>query len=273
MERYDALSTACDAVILANGQFPRHRVPTRVLEEAKLLVCCDGALATLHRERPELEARLLSEGRLLATGDGDSLSPALRERYGAIFRQVYEQDDNDLTKATRLVLSLVKSAGRQPVVAYLGATGLREDHTIGNVSLLRRYRADFAPRERRSQMALPPVPRVVGRHAQRMHRLRGALPCRRPIHRLPHLRGQELSGCPSHGHGGARTHIYYMYAELHEPSSGTSRCGHSRAAVTAFRTAFAAFRSAIAVFRAAIQAFRSAVQASRRAPLTGVTLQ
>ena len=140
MERYDALSTACDAVILANGQFPRHRVPTRVLEEAKLLVCCDGALATLHRERPELEARLLSEGRLLATGDGDSLSPALRERYGAIFRQVYEQDDNDLTKATRLVLSLVKSAGRQPVVAYLGATGLREDHTIGNVSLLRRYR-------------------------------------------------------------------------------------------------------------------------------------
>ena len=146
MERYDALSTACDAVILANGQFPRHRVPTRVLEEAKLLVCCDGALATLHRERPELEARLLSEGRLLATGDGDSLSPALRERYGAIFRQVYEQDDNDLTKATRLVLSLVKSAGRQPVVAYLGATGLREDHTIGNVSLLRRYRADFGIR-------------------------------------------------------------------------------------------------------------------------------
>lgn len=146
MERYDALSTACDAVILANGQFPRHRVPTQVLEEAKLLVCCDGALATLHRERPELEARLLSEGRLLATGDGDSLSPALRERYGAIFRQVYEQDDNDLTKATRLVLSLVKSAGRQPVVAYLGATGLREDHTIGNVSLLRRYRADFGIR-------------------------------------------------------------------------------------------------------------------------------
>ena len=47
---------------------------------------------------------------------------------------IEEQADNDLTKATRYCLS--QGWHR---LAYLGATGLREDHTLGNISLLMRY--------------------------------------------------------------------------------------------------------------------------------------
>jgi len=48
--------------------------------------------------------------------------------------QVDEQEDNDLTKATRYCL---KQGWRR--IAYVGATGQREDHTIGNISLIVRY--------------------------------------------------------------------------------------------------------------------------------------
>ena len=45
-----------------------------------------------------------------------------------------EQDDNDLTKATRYCLE----QGWHKI-AYVGATGKREDHTLGNISLMVRY--------------------------------------------------------------------------------------------------------------------------------------
>ena len=32
-----------EAVILANGEYPTHPLPLRMLEEAKFVVCCDGA--------------------------------------------------------------------------------------------------------------------------------------------------------------------------------------------------------------------------------------
>ena len=48
--------------------------------------------------------------------------------------QISEQDDNDLTKATRYCMSQGWHC-----IAYLGATGMREDHTLGNISLLMRY--------------------------------------------------------------------------------------------------------------------------------------
>ena len=31
-----------EAVILANGEYPTHPLPLRMLEEAKFVVCCDG---------------------------------------------------------------------------------------------------------------------------------------------------------------------------------------------------------------------------------------
>ena len=114
-----------DAVILANGEPPRHEVPLRLLREAPFVCCCDGAICQCERADA-------------VVGDGDSLPDWARTRCSSILHQVAEQDDNDLTKATRYCLS----RGFRRIV-YLGATGLREDHTLGNISLIVRYRQEM----------------------------------------------------------------------------------------------------------------------------------
>ena len=112
----------CDVVVLANGDFPVHTVPLSLLENAAHIVACDGAIA--HLAAHEYQADVV------AVGDGDSVPDGLRDR----LIQVDEQEDNDLTKATRYCLT---QGWRR--IAYVGATGKREDHTIGNISLIVRY--------------------------------------------------------------------------------------------------------------------------------------
>lgn len=114
--------TRFDAVVLANGEFPVHPVPLGILRGAGHVVCCDGAVMNL----PFTPTAVI--------GDGDSLSAEDKLRLKGLFHQVSEQEDNDLTKATRFCL------GRDwRRLVYLGATGKREDHTLGNISLLVRY--------------------------------------------------------------------------------------------------------------------------------------
>lgn len=110
-----------DAVIIANGDFPVHAIPLEILHTTPHQVCCDGAI----RYVPQAEA---------VVGDGDSIP----QEYRHLLIQIDEQDDNDLTKATRYCLQ--QGWHR---IAYLGCTGKREDHTIGNTSLLMRYFRDM----------------------------------------------------------------------------------------------------------------------------------
>ena len=112
-----------DAVIVANGQFPTHAIPLDILHHATHIIACDGAISPLSPLTPHLSP-------LTIIGDGDSVPDEFRDRLICI----EEQADNDLTKATRYCLS--QGWHR---LAYLGATGLREDHTLGNISLLMRY--------------------------------------------------------------------------------------------------------------------------------------
>jgi len=112
-------------VILANGTFPTHPVPVARLREAGLIVCCDGAAE-------KLVANGLKPGIII--GDLDSVSPELRERYRSILVQDSDQETNDLTKAVKWCVT----QGIREVV-ILGATGIREDHTLGNISLLADY--------------------------------------------------------------------------------------------------------------------------------------
>ncbi len=114
-----------DAVVLANGEQPTHPIPLRLLHEAPYVVCCDGAIAQYDRADA-------------VVGDGDSIPSWAQDAYQTIFEQVSEQDDNDLTKATRHCMA----KGYRRIV-YLGATGMREDHTLGNISLLMRYAKEF----------------------------------------------------------------------------------------------------------------------------------
>ena len=114
-----------DAVIVANGQFPTHAVPLNILHHAKHLIACDGAIVPLLLE---------GVGEACIIGDGDSVPEAYRDR----LIQIKEQEDNDLTKATRYC---VEHGWKR--IAYLGCTGKREDHTLGNISLLMRYYRDM----------------------------------------------------------------------------------------------------------------------------------
>lgn len=116
-----------DAVILADGDFPTAEVPLRMLQEASYIVCCDGAARHIPLLPPQAT--------VVIVGDGDSVPDELRHR----LIRIDEQDDNDLTKATRHCME--KGCRR---IAYLGATGRREDHTLGNMALMARYRHDFS---------------------------------------------------------------------------------------------------------------------------------
>ncbi|MBQ6074162.1 MAG: thiamine diphosphokinase [Bacteroidales bacterium] len=112
-------------VILAAGEFPHAPLPLSVLQGADLRICCDSAAENLVAYGIEPD---------MIVGDLDSLSPVLLERYKGIITRICEQDDNDLTKAFHAALALKPSR-----ITILGATGRREDHTLGNVSLLLDY--------------------------------------------------------------------------------------------------------------------------------------
>ncbi len=138
-----------NTVILANGDFPSHPIPLRLLCESDLIICCDGAvnkLAThlmvdksfanaLQGDAPHRQGNPIT---VVVVGDGDSFHPntsidqLFAEAGSPLLRYSDEdQETNDLTKAIRY-------AANQGVrnIDIVGATGLREDHTLGNISLL-----------------------------------------------------------------------------------------------------------------------------------------
>ena len=117
-------------VILANGAPPQHPIPCQILANARLLICCDGALAT---------ARALGREPDFVVGDGDSISTADRQSLGDRFVHVPEQETNDLAKAFTFACHNVDMPAP---IAILGATGLREDHTIGNIFRLVDFTAE-----------------------------------------------------------------------------------------------------------------------------------
>ena len=109
-------------VILANGSFPRRKCLLEMLRAAARIVCCDGAASALLRAGLEPD---------LVVGDLDSLDPALKKRFGKRLVHVSEQETNDLSKAFRACMA----RGWRNIV-ILGAGGRREDHLLGNASLL-----------------------------------------------------------------------------------------------------------------------------------------
>lgn len=120
---------AFDAVVLGDGDYPSHPLPTVILNRAAYLCCCDGA-----------GRQAIDRGRMpdAIVGDGDSFGADYRARYARLFHQVDEQDYNDLTKATRHCMA---QGFRR--LAYLGTTGKREDHMLGNISQLMNYARNF----------------------------------------------------------------------------------------------------------------------------------
>lgn len=103
-------------VILAAGAFPKKGGEARrILDAAARVVCCDSA-ADAYRRNCGREP-------FAVVGDCDSV----RGRFRNVVR-VDEQDTNDLAKAVRFCRE--KGIGD---LVILGATGKRDDHSIGNV--------------------------------------------------------------------------------------------------------------------------------------------
>lgn len=121
------MSNKC--VILADGSFPENEIPLGYLKQSEHIICCDGSAESLVMAGLEPEA---------IVGDLDSLSQEISLRFADRLFRDSEQDSNDLTKSVRWCVN----KGYEEIV-ILGATGKREDHTIGNISLLAEYCRDI----------------------------------------------------------------------------------------------------------------------------------
>ena len=121
----DESEDAHATVIVADGSFPRHDIPLGYIRNAERVVCCDGSAENL------IKGGYIPDA---IVGDMDSLDESIAGRFNdRIFRDE-SQDTNDLTKA----VTWCSERGYKELI-IVGATGNREDHTIGNISLLAEY--------------------------------------------------------------------------------------------------------------------------------------
>lgn len=115
------------AVIVANGNYPTHHIPLSIIENAAYIVCCDGAADEFFAKGGKPDA---------IVGDCDSISEENRRRFAHILHPNPDQETNDLTKSVNFCLRQGKMN-----ISIVAATGKREDHTLGNISLLAEYQS------------------------------------------------------------------------------------------------------------------------------------
>lgn len=111
--------------ILANGAFPESEKALSILKQSEFIICCDGAVNKLVAAGLEPD---------VIVGDLDSVSFDLKARFADKLISRPDQNYNDLTKS---VMWAVENGFSD--ITIMGATGLREDHSIGNFFLLYDY--------------------------------------------------------------------------------------------------------------------------------------
>lgn len=121
-------------VIICDGSFPRTEYPRYLIRTADFIICCDGALKKFIRNSKAIFGAERLPDRVV--GDMDSLPESLRKKHADIIVKIDEQEHNDQTKAFRWAMENLTDIES---ITILGATGQREDHTIGNISLLMEY--------------------------------------------------------------------------------------------------------------------------------------
>jgi thiamine pyrophosphokinase len=128
------------AVIIENGEFPRKEYPRELIRRADRIVCCDRGLEAFLRHRGRIFSPDSVREPDIVIGDMDSLRPSLQQQYSKILIHNTGQEDNDQTKAFRYIL---EHEPEVDAIHILAATGKREDHTIGNLSLLMEYAREY----------------------------------------------------------------------------------------------------------------------------------
>lgn len=117
-------------IVLANGAFPTHEIPLSFLKEAEKIICCDGAAQSLVKYG--LKPNFI-------IGDMDSVSDEIKEHFFLQIVKDSSQETNDLTKA----LDFCYKRQMLDEITIVGATGKREDHTLGNIALLTKFVKDM----------------------------------------------------------------------------------------------------------------------------------
>ncbi len=112
-------------VIVGNGEFPTTPLPLRILNDATNVILCDGAANSYIKRKMDFD---------IIIGDGDSVSDEIKQNYASKIIINSDQETNDQTKAINFLYSKGISE-----VSIIGATGKREDHSLGNISLLIDY--------------------------------------------------------------------------------------------------------------------------------------
>ena len=111
--------------IVANGAFPKSGIPKDILDKSQTIIACDGAANTLDENNYRIDAII---------GDLDSIRPDIKDKYDDIIYQYPDQSENDLRKAIEFLIS-----NNAKEASIIGATGKREDHTIGNIFSLSKF--------------------------------------------------------------------------------------------------------------------------------------
>jgi len=113
-------------VIVANGNFPTHNIPLHQLKKSNTIIACDGAINTLinHGYKPNI-----------IIGDLDSISTENKKKFKDVIIELIDQSENDLRKAINFV-----KKNNITEMSIIGASGMREDHTIGNIFSLFKYK-------------------------------------------------------------------------------------------------------------------------------------
>lgn len=124
-EVFDLRTYKPEALVICRGVLPPDAEMRLWAAKAGYVACCDNAVEQADKAGLNVDA---------VVGDGDSISPRLAEKYRSVLHREKEQDDNDFTKTVRFL----KAKGLTRLVA-LGVSGKREDHTLGNISLLAYY--------------------------------------------------------------------------------------------------------------------------------------
>ena len=113
-------------LIVANGDFPSHEVPLEILSQSASILACDGAADTLIEQGYTPDIIL---------GDLDSLSDENTIKYSNHIIKTPDQSQNDLRKA----LNYAKDHNIDNI-NIIGASGKREDHTLGNIFSILDYK-------------------------------------------------------------------------------------------------------------------------------------
>ena len=108
-------------VLLANGEFPTHDIPLKILKKVNYIVCCDGSADSLIQS---------GKSPNIIIGDLDSINPEIKSSYLKNIISIKDQNDNDFRKALDWISTNIKLKK----LYILGSTGLREDHAIGNLT-------------------------------------------------------------------------------------------------------------------------------------------